>query len=68
MPSNKVKKIFENYSKNVTAEINLKSTLSRVLNSTLQDQYILIVGSTYLISESREIILSIDGDRNLNLR
>ena len=68
MPISKVKKIFEKFSNNVTSEKNLENAISKIINYRRHDQYFLIVGSTYLISESREIILSIDGDRNLNLR
>ena len=68
MSINKVKKIFDKYCANVVIENNLKRAIRLISNDTHQDRYFLIVGSTYLIAEAREIILSIDGDRKLNLR
>ncbi|MBI51763.1 MAG: hypothetical protein CL779_00905 [Chloroflexi bacterium] len=68
MPINKVKKIFEKFSANVVSEKNLENAINKIINYPKKDRYFLIVGSTYLIAESREILLSIDGDRNLNLR
>ena len=68
MSINKVKKIFDKYCANVVIENNLKRAIRLISNDTHQDRYFLIVGSTYLIAEAREIILSIDGDRKLKLR
>ena len=68
MPINKVKKVFNKFSTNVVVEKNLKSAIRKISIDPQLDRYFLIVGSTYLIAEAREIILSIDGDRKLNLR
>ena len=68
MPIEKIKKIFDKFSKNVSTEINLQNALDKSLTNKSRDYYVLIVGSMYLISESREIILSTKGDRHLDLR
>ncbi|MDG1989735.1 MAG: Mur ligase family protein [Dehalococcoidia bacterium] len=68
MSINKIKSIFAKYSSNIHTNINIDDALKNALEKMNGDQYILITGSIYLISEAREKLLSIDGDRKLNLR
>ena len=68
MSINKLKNIFAKYTSSIDTQINLNNALESALEKVSKDQYILITGSIYLISEAREKILSIDGDRELNLR
>ena len=68
MPINKLKNIFAKYTSSIHTWMNIDDALENALEKINNDQYILITGSIYLISEAREKILSIDGDRELNLR
>jgi dihydrofolate synthase/folylpolyglutamate synthase len=68
MSIDKLKNIFAKYTSSIDTQINLDNALESALEKVSKDQYIIITGSIYLISEAREKILSIDGDRELNLR
>ncbi|MFB0901025.1 MAG: Mur ligase family protein [Dehalococcoidia bacterium] len=68
MPIEKIKYIFTQYTDRISTADNLETALNSISKKEKINKYILITGSIYLISEAREKILSIKGDRELGLR